>query len=131
MSLFGNSRDYDLGNAYQVTSYRQFCRGCGANCVLWARSTDKGKSNQSLSGKFISLKMGRDTWQMVVGLRIRLCLLLIWHLREIILSVKFHSSGTGMRFPFHIVRFRFRLKSFHTVLQIIMYIFCSFFNDLF
>lgn len=128
MSLFGNSRDCNLGNTCWITSYRQLCRGCGASCILWARSADKGGAARVQASQFFSLKMGKDTWQMVVGLEIRLCLLLTWHLREIILLVKFHSLGTDMWFPFHILRFHFRLKSFHTVLQIIIYIFCSFFQ---
>lgn len=58
-----------------------------------------GKSSQSLSSKFIDLRMRRGFWWMFLGQGISLSLRQIRHLQEICLSIiKFHSpEGACMR----------------------------------
>ena len=65
---------------------------------LWARRAKRGKSGQSPSGKFIGLRMGRDSGRMFVGQEVSLSHLQIRHLGEISLSVKFRSEATCVRF---------------------------------
>ena len=86
----------------------------------WLCRQGMQRGNSSPEGKFIGLRMGKDSWRVFICQKISLELLYIRHLMEISLSLlTFHSSESSCM---NKMQFHYRLKSFHTV---VWFIFCG------
>ena len=115
MTLFKKSRGIAIQEIHAVASIGESSEG-----LAWTGFVGKEckeRKLQSQEGKFIGLRMGKDSWQAFISQELSLGLLYIRHLMEISLSLlTFHSSESSCM---NKMQFHYRLKSFHTFVWVI------------
>lgn len=91
---------------HAVASYRRVCWGFGAG------SAKRETSSQCLSSKFIVLRMGRDSWHMVIGQEISLVFCESGIYGKSVSQLSSLLRAHVWYSPLHILQICFRLNSF-------------------